>query len=159
MLPWTVHRLGDGYPSLVFAALCVAMWVVYCSVMAESVIRSLSSVAACGAGVLTSLHSPTSAMAAFFTHVMVLTTDGRLAFHGPYSQIENYLLGSLGLQVPPHFSTVEFVLSLVARQHHNTDKEGEEEDELHLSKRMDKLERAFATSSLAVQHPLPPENA
>jgi ABC-type multidrug transport system ATPase subunit len=126
--------------------------------MAESVIRSLSSVAAGGAGVLASLHSPTSAMATFFTHAIVLTADGRLAYQGPYSHVEAYLLTHLRRQVPPSFSTIELVLSLVAR-HSSGEGEAEHESAQALGKRMGGLVEAFAASGLAVKDPLPIENA
>lgn len=52
------------------------------SVMAESVVASLRELANRGVVVMASIHSPNSEMVNLFTHMVLLTGDGRLAFHG-----------------------------------------------------------------------------
>jgi len=52
------------------------------SVMADSVINHMKELAENGRIVLASIHSPSSEMCLLFTHFLLLTGDGRLAFHG-----------------------------------------------------------------------------
>jgi ABC-type multidrug transport system ATPase subunit len=53
--------------------------------MSRAVISLLSDLAAGGRMVLASVHCPSSDSMRMFTHVLLLTHDGRLAYHGPRS--------------------------------------------------------------------------
>lgn len=69
--------------------MCVCMCMYGCvyrrldSVMAESVVWSLSELRRKGKLVVASVHCPSSEMLHLFSHLLLLTGDGRLAFHGP----------------------------------------------------------------------------
>lgn len=57
------------------------------SVMGESVVCTLQHLARQGRLVMASVHSPSSHMVKRFTHLLVLTSDGRLAYHGPRDRV------------------------------------------------------------------------
>jgi ATP-binding cassette subfamily G (WHITE) protein 1 len=52
------------------------------SVMSESVVATLRELASGGRMVVTSIHCPSSDLMRYFTHLVLLTYDGRLAYHG-----------------------------------------------------------------------------
>lgn len=53
------------------------------SVMSESIFASLKDLADGGRIVMASIHCPSSEACLLFSHLMLLTCDGRLAYHGP----------------------------------------------------------------------------
>ena len=87
------------------------------AVMAETVgyvLRSLSlSPGGVRRTVIASVHAPSSALYSLFTHVLVLSHAGRLAYFGPTKQLVSFL-GGLGFHCPVNFNVADFVLSLVS---------------------------------------------
>lgn len=51
--------------------------------MSESIFASLKDLADNGRIVMASVHCPSSEACTLFTHLLLLTCDGRLAYHGP----------------------------------------------------------------------------
>lgn len=62
------------------------VWVVH-SNMAEGLAQSLQSLSSRGITVIASMHCPSSTIAQHFSSVLLLTPDGRTAYHGPYQQV------------------------------------------------------------------------
>lgn len=64
--------------------------------MAERVFRSLRAMADDGKIVIASLHCPSSLMYHSSTNAILLTSDGRLAYHGKASEAAKHFVGTLG---------------------------------------------------------------
>jgi hypothetical protein len=120
-------------------------------VSSEVVLWSLARVASAGTLIVASLHCPSSLFTRHFTHILLLTCDGRLAYHGPFSSAVGLFSGALSLKPPPGFSDVEFLLNMVSPR------AGEERDEI--KRRLADVIRAFEHSTLPLPHPPPPETS
>jgi len=118
--------------------------------MAESVVQSLRQVADRGAIVISSIHSPTSVMVKIFTHILLLTCDGRLAFHGRFSEAAQHF-SRLGFAVPKTYNPSEFFLKTVSLLPSLTAEEN--------TKRMEYLVDGFNKSDHALANPPPVTNA
>jgi hypothetical protein len=121
-----------------------------CSVSSEGVLWSLSRVASAGTLVVASLHCPSSLLTRHFTHLILLTCDGRLAYHGPFHLAMDLFSDALSLKRPMGFSDVEFLLDVVSPR---AREEGE-----HTKARMDGVVSAFQASAFPLHNPPPPEN-
>jgi ABC-type multidrug transport system ATPase subunit len=62
------------------------------SVMAESVVATLSELAQKGRIIMTSMHCPSSNIMSRVTHILLLTHDGRLAYHGPKDSVTAHFI-------------------------------------------------------------------
>lgn len=60
------------------------------SVMSESIFATMKDLTQKGRIVMASVHTPSSEMCQQFTHVLLLTYDGRLAYHGRQDQAIKY---------------------------------------------------------------------
>jgi ABC-type multidrug transport system ATPase subunit len=55
--------------------------------MAEGIAETLQRLSSRGVTVIASMHCPSSTIAQHFDAVLLLTPDGRTAYHGPYQQV------------------------------------------------------------------------
>ena len=58
--------------------------------MSESIFATMKDLTYKGRIVMASVHTPSSEMCQQFTHVLLLTYDGRLAYHGRQDQAIKY---------------------------------------------------------------------
>jgi ABC-type multidrug transport system ATPase subunit len=58
--------------------------------MSESIFATMKELTLKGRIVMASVHTPSSEMCQQFTHVLLLTYDGRLAYHGRQDQAIKY---------------------------------------------------------------------
>jgi hypothetical protein len=123
--------------------------------MAESIFQTLHDLATKeGRLVMASAHCPSSATFNLFTHLLLLTADGRLAYHGPCANDEalSYFTGpGLEFSLPQkHFNPADFCLSLVSA--------APGADPVAEAARMERLSEAFQASSMRLPEPLPTDN-
>ncbi len=123
--------------------------------MAESIFTTLHDLATQrGHLVMASAHCPSSTTFNLFTHLLLLTADGRLAYHGPCASDEAlaFFTGpGLDFSLPTkHFNPADFYLSLVSAAP-GADAGAE-------AARMDRLSAAFQASGMRVAAPLPADN-
>lgn len=123
--------------------------------MAESIFQTLRDLAEReGRIVLASAHCPSSTSFTLFTHLILLTADGRLAFQGPCGNDEAlaFFTGpGLGFTPPhKHFNPADFYLALVSA--------APGADPAEETARMDTLSEAFQASDMRLREPLPADN-
>lgn len=119
------------------------------SVMSESIFQSLKDLADGGRIVLASVHCPSSEACQLFSHLMLLTYDGRVAYHGPTLQGIGYF-SALKYFCPEHYNPADFYLKLISFTP-GAEAEGEVQ-------RMDLLNDAFQKSDMRLMKPLPTDN-
>jgi hypothetical protein len=120
-------------------------------VSSEVVLWSLSRVASAGTLVVASLHCPSSLLTRHFTHLLLLTCDGQLAYHGPFASAVGLFKDALSLPIPPGFSDVEFLLDMVSPR------AGEKAQDT--KRRMHDVLTAFQASALPLHDPPAPETS
>jgi len=98
---------------------------------------------------MASVHCPSSEACQLFSHLMLLTCDGRLAYHGPTLQGINYF-SSLKYFCPEHYNPADFYLKLISFT-----PGGEVERE---GARINLLSEAFQRSAMCVRKPLAVDN-
>ncbi len=119
------------------------------SVMSESIFASLKDLADGGRVVMASVHCPSSEACLLFSHLMLLTYDGRLAYHGPTLDGIRYF-STLKYFCPEHYNPADFYLKLISFT-----PGGVAETE---GARMDLLNDAFKNSDMRLANPLPTDN-
>lgn len=62
--------------------------------MAETVVSTLAQLASTGRIVVASLHCPSSDVMAHISHLMLLTYDGRVAYHGPRTEAVGHFVSA-----------------------------------------------------------------
>jgi ATP-binding cassette, subfamily G (WHITE), eye pigment precursor transporter len=118
------------------------------SVMAEALIMTLSDLTAKGRIVIASIHSPSSEMIKLFTHTVLLTCKGRLAFHGRIPDALTHF-ATLGYKLPEAYNPSDFFLQLLSFRPHLKDDNDQ--------KRIDSLVTEFKASSFYDKKPLEPD--
>ncbi|TFJ88638.1 hypothetical protein NSK_000207 [Nannochloropsis salina CCMP1776] len=119
------------------------------SVMSESIFQSLKDLAGGGRIVMASVHCPSSEACQLFSHLMLLTYDGRVAYHGPTLQGIGHF-SALKYFCPEHYNPADFYLKLISFTP-GAEAEGE-------VRRMDLLNDAFQKSDMRLMKPLPTDN-
>lgn len=119
------------------------------SVMSESIFESLKDLAGGGRIVMASVHCPSSEACQLFSHLMLLTYDGRVAYHGPTLQGIGHF-SALKYFCPEHYNPADFYLKLISFTP-GAEAEGE-------VRRMDLLNDAFQKSDMRLMKPLPTDN-
>ena len=114
--------------------------------MSESIFMTLKDLTQKGRIVMASVHCPSSEMAQQFTHVILLSCDGRLAYHGRQDKALTYFSG-LGYNCPAAYNPADFYLKLISA--------APGADVAVESARMDKLVEAFKASDMVRKNPLP----
>lgn len=83
--------------------------------MAEAIVALLRRLAGSrGLMVLATIHSPSSQLFAYFSHLLLLTADGRLAFHGAVPDALAHF-AALGLPLPEAYNPADHFIKLVVR--------------------------------------------
>ena len=59
------------------------------------------------------MHTPPVRCFELFTHLVLLTSDGEMAYYGPSSKLLTYF-ESLGASCPEHFNVADFALEQVS---------------------------------------------
>lgn len=98
------------------------------SVMSELILLLLQTLAARPPKriVITAIHAPSSRLFTLFTHLSLLSSDGRLCYWGPREELTAYF-ERLGYTCPPHFNPADFALELASTkvlQRHGSLEEG-----------------------------------
>lgn len=63
--------------------------------------------------IITAIHAPSSRLFMLFTHVTLLTSNGRLAYWGPREEMTAFF-EHLGFDCPAHFNPADFALELAS---------------------------------------------
>lgn len=86
------------------------------STMAEGIAQTLQRLSSRGVTVIASMHCPSSTIAQHFGTVLLLTPDGRTAYHGPYGQVlQHRILVKIGVaeaQVGIYIAHVDGIVCL-----------------------------------------------
>lgn len=83
--------------------------------MAEAIVSLLRRLAGSrGLMVLATIHSPSSQLFAYFSHLLLLTADGRLAFHGTIPDALAHV-AALGRALPEAYNPADHFIKLVVR--------------------------------------------
>ena len=120
--------------------------------MAESIFQTLKDLTTQGRRiVMASVHCPSSKTCHLFTHLVLLTSGGRVAYNGPCDQDQalEYFAG-LKYAYPKNYNPGDFYLSLISAA------PGVDPEEERL--RMDQLSAAFQASEMRLREPLPTDN-
>ncbi|TFJ86806.1 hypothetical protein NSK_001894 [Nannochloropsis salina CCMP1776] len=118
------------------------------SVMSESIFGTLKDLTQSGRIVVASVHCPSSEMCQQFTHVLLLTFDGRLAYHGRQDAAIRYF-SSLSYQCPENYNPSDFYLKLISAT--------PGADSAEEKARMNKLVAAYNASDMVRKTPLAPD--